>query len=78
MGGSNWDKVMTGCSAGGSVVGVSYQCPYSYDYFATSSYPWIKRGGSFRGGSFSGIFDFGITNAIKRGDKTFRVILSEF
>ena len=24
------------------------------------------------------IFDFGITDAIKRGDKTFRVILSEY
>ena len=47
-------------------------------YFATSSYPWVKRGGSFRGGSYPGIFDFGITDAIKRGDKTFRVILSEY
>lgn len=45
-------------------------------YFATSSYPWVKRGGSFRGGSYSGIFDFGITDAAPRGDKTFRVILS--
>ncbi|WP_400201241.1 hypothetical protein, partial [Methanobrevibacter smithii] len=47
-------------------------------YFATLSYPWVKRGGSFRGGRYSGIFDFGITDAIKRGDKTFRVILSEY
>ena len=171
MGNSEWDKVMTGCSAGTAINGGSYRCPYSYDYpyygtgasstgtiygiydlaggswecvmgvvsgypikdylggyngilpnnkrfytfyrasdmydysrsivgdmmgevisatnhqktwngnnayFATSSYPWVKRGGSFRGGSYSGIFDFGITNAIKRGDKTFRVILSEY
>lgn len=169
MGTKDWDKVMTGCSAGTAINGGSYRCPYSYDYpyygtgasstgtiygiydlaggswecvmgivsdypikdnlgkyrgvlpdnkryytfykasnmydysrsvvgdmmgevisisnptrtwngnnayFATSSYPWIKRGGSFRGGSYSGIFDFGITDAAPRGDKTFRVILS--
>ena len=171
MGNSDWDKVLTGCSAGKSVDGASYRCPYSYDYpyygtgasstgtiygiydlaggswecvmgivsgypirdylggyngvlpdnkrfynfyrasnmydysrsivgdmmgevisisnptktwngnnayLATANYPWIKRGGSFRGGSYSGIFDFGITDALKRGDKTFRVILSEY
>ena len=169
MGNANWDKVVTGCSAGTAINGGTYRCPYSYDYpyygtgasstgtiygiydlaggswecvmgivsdypikdnlggyngalphnrryytfysasdmydysrsqvgdmmgevvsnkiknktwngnnayFATSSYPWVKRGGSFRGGSYSGIFDFGITDAITRGDKTFRVILS--
>lgn len=32
-------------------------------YLATANYPWIKIGGSFRGGSYSGIFDFGITDA---------------
>ena len=47
-------------------------------YFATNSYPWIKRGGTFRGGSNSGLFDFGITDALPRGDKTFRVILSMY
>lgn len=171
MGTKDWDKIMTGCSAGTAINGASYRCPYSYDYpyygtgasstgtiygiydlaggswecvmgivsdfpiknnlgkyngvlpsnsryytfykssnmydysrsivgdmmgevisisnstrtwngnnayFATSSYPWIKRGGSFRGGSYSGIFDFGITDAAPRGDKTFRVILSEY
>lgn len=170
MGTKDWDKIMTGCSAGTAINGGSYRCPYSYDYpyygtgasstgtiygiydlaggswecvmgiisdypiqknlgkyngvlpsneryytfykasnmydysrsivgdmmgevisisnptrtwngnnayFATQSYPWIKRGGSFRGGSYSGIFDFGITDAAPRGDKTFRVILSE-
>ena len=169
MGNSNWDKVVTGCSAGTAINGGTYRCPYTYDYpyygtgasstgtiygiydlaggswecvmgivsdypikdnlggyygalpeskryytfypagdrydysrsivgdmmgevisnkiayktwngnnayFATTSYPWVKRGGSFRGGSYSGIFDFGITDAITRGDKTFRVILS--
>ncbi|MBE6140102.1 MAG: hypothetical protein E7172_00970 [Firmicutes bacterium] len=45
-------------------------------YFATPNFPWIKRGGSFRGGSNSGLFDYGITDALPRGDKTFRVILS--
>ena len=171
MGNSDWDKILTGCSAGTAINGASYRCPYSYDYpyygtgasstgtiygiydlaggswecvmgivssypirdylggyngvlpnnkkfytfyrasnmydysrsivgdmmgevisisdikktwngnnayFATLSYPWVKRGGSFRGGRYSGIFDFGITDAIKRGDKTFRVILSEY
>lgn len=169
MGNDNWDKVVTGCSAGTAINGGSYRCPYTYDYpyygtgasstgtiygiydlaggswecvmgivsdypinnnlggfygalpqnkryytfykpsdkfdysrsqvgdmmgevisnkianktwngnnayFATVSYPWVKRGGSFRGGSYSGIFDFGITDALSRGDKTFRVILS--
>lgn len=47
-------------------------------YLATQNFPWIKRGGSFRGGSNSGIFDFGITDALPRGDKTFRVILSKY
>lgn len=47
-------------------------------YFATKSYPWIKRGGTFRGGTFSGIFDYGITDALPRGDKTFRTILSKY
>lgn len=47
-------------------------------YFATSQSPWIKRGGSFRGGGYSGLFDYGVTNAYPRGDKTFRVILSKY
>lgn len=47
-------------------------------YFATSSSPWIKRGGSFRGGYYSGLFDYGVTSAQPRKDKTFRVILSEY
>lgn len=47
-------------------------------FFATNNFPWIKRGGSFRGSSFSGIFDYGITDANPRGDKTFRVILSKY
>jgi hypothetical protein len=45
-------------------------------YFATSSFPWIKRGGTFRGGSYSGLFDYGITDALPRQDKTFRVMIS--
>lgn len=47
-------------------------------YFATKSFPFIKRGGTFRGGSFSGLFDYGITDALPRGDKTFRVIISKY
>lgn len=47
-------------------------------YFATKAFPFIKRGGTFRGGSFSGIFDYGITDALPRGDKTFRVIISKY
>lgn len=47
-------------------------------YFATSSFPWIKRGGTFRGGVYSGLFDYGITDALPRGDKTFRIILSKY
>lgn len=47
-------------------------------YFATSQSPWIKRGGSFRGGGYSGLFDYGVTSAYPRGDKTFRTILSKY
>ena len=55
-----------------------YQSWYgNLSYFATSSFPWIKRGGSFRGGGYSGLFDHGITDALPRGDKTFRTILSK-
>lgn len=47
-------------------------------YFATQDSPWIKRGGSFRGGGYSGLFDYGVTSANPRGDKTFRIVLSEY
>lgn len=47
-------------------------------YFAYSNSPWIKRGGSFRGGGYSGLFDYGVTNAHERKDKTFRTILSVY
>jgi len=45
-------------------------------YLATNSFPWIKRGGTPKGGGFSGLFDYGITDALARNDKTFRVIIS--
>lgn len=45
-------------------------------YLATNEFPWIKRGGTPKGGGYSGIFDYGITDAKARNDKTFRVIIS--
>ncbi|MBO4600710.1 MAG: hypothetical protein J5634_00520 [Bacilli bacterium] len=45
-------------------------------YLATTQFPWIKRGGTPKGGGYSGIFDYGITDAKARNDKTFRVIIS--
>ncbi len=46
-------------------------------FLATKEFPWIKRGGTFRGGGTAGLFSYGITDALPRGDKTFRVILSQ-
>lgn len=64
------------------VISVNYDHHHSWNnnlaYFATVNNPWIKRGGTFRGGTGSGLFDFGITSANPRGDKTFRTILSAY
>jgi len=49
-----------------------------YAYLANSSWPWVKRGGAAGCGELSGIFGYGITDAISRNDKSFRVVLSEY
>lgn len=49
-----------------------------YAYLANNSWPWVKRGGAAGCNHFAGIFAYGITDAISRNDKTFRVVLSEY
>ncbi|MBR6133395.1 MAG: hypothetical protein IKQ29_01615 [Bacilli bacterium] len=48
-----------------------------YAYLANTSWPWVKRGGAAGCGELSGIFGYGITDAISRNDKSFRVVLSK-
>ena len=48
-----------------------------YAYLANTSWSWIKRGGNASNGELSGIFGYGITDAISRFDKSFRVVLSK-
>jgi len=49
-----------------------------YAYLAINSWPWIKRGGAAGCNSLSGLFAYGITDAISRNDKSFRVTLSKW